>query len=91
MARTAPDAVHVTYLVTEAATPLPAAILNDVQVHSTKDAALEYAVDAGHKYVPVRKGETLQQAIERYAAERQPKPQPVARPAGRPVRDEPQA
>jgi hypothetical protein len=65
--------------------------LDDVRVHSTKDAALEFAVDAGHKYVPVRKGETITEAIARYAADRSAKAGRVDKPAGRPIRDEPQA
>lgn len=81
MARTSPDKVHVTY-------PTPTgpdmarvsgSELDDIRVHGSKDAALEFAVDHGQKYVPVAKGETITQAIARYTAER------ARATAGRPV------
>lgn len=74
----------------------PTVELSKITIHSSRVGALESAVDAGEKYVPVKAGETLAAAIERYARERNAAAAgrgaaPKVAPVGRPVRDEPQA
>lgn len=64
MPRTAP-VIHVTYP-TGGTVPL-----NAVLVHTSKNAALEHAAERdAERYVPVRPGESLQQAVDRYGRER---------------------
>lgn len=65
MPRTATNLTHVTFPADPAS-----ASLGSIRVHPSKGAALEYAVEEGVKYAPVRPGESLADAIARYASER---------------------
>lgn len=80
----------VTHLTIPREIPAGSALLSEIRTHGSKSAGLEFANDHGERYVAVRPGETLADAIARRERETSAAQSP-SKPAGRPVVDRPQA
>lgn len=89
MARTS-NIVHVAYTLNDQ--PHVGTVDPDsIRLHGSKVHALEDAVDNGGKYAPWPHGKTLAEAIAEHEANKLRSPKREPKPAGRAVRDEPQA